>query len=184
MRWSYFLCLILMTAIGCEGPEPRKPVKVRTGSFIKESVERNKKLLALEEEKIRGIIAGDSVQTYETSPTGSWYYYINKIEDPAPKPEEKDLVIMNYALLHLNNDTIYSEKEVGQLRYRVDQQELFPGLRNGVKMLKAGETAVFLFPSALAFGYHGDNDKIGPNVPLKAVVTLYEIEKQKDSILN
>jgi gliding motility-associated peptidyl-prolyl isomerase len=184
MRSLYFACLILVGAMGCQGPVPRRPVEVRTGSFIKESVERNKKLLALEEEKIRGIIARDTAHSYKTSSSGSWYYYINKIEVPSPQPEEKDLVTMNYVLLHLNNDTIYTKEEIGQLRYRVDQQELFPGLRQGIKLLKAGETVVFLFPSSLAYGYHGDNDKIGSNVPLKAVVSLLAIEKHKDSILN
>ncbi len=184
MRSLNFTCLILLAAMGCQGPVPRKPVEVRTGSFIKESVERNKKLLALEEEKIHGIIARDTAHSYEASSSGSWYYYINRIEEPAPRPEEKDLVTMNYEIFNLNNDTIYSKEEIGQQSYRVDQQELFPGLRNGIKLLKAGETAVFLFPSSLAFGYHGDNDKIGANVPLRAVVTLLAIEKQKDTILN
>jgi FKBP-type peptidyl-prolyl cis-trans isomerase len=61
----------------------------------------------------------------------------------------------------------------------VDKQELFMGLRDAVKLLKEGERATFLFPSSLAFGYHGDNNKIGTNVPLKSTVTLLKIEQQE-----
>jgi FKBP-type peptidyl-prolyl cis-trans isomerase len=66
----------------------------------------------------------------------------------------------------------------------VDKQNLFPGLRNSIKLLREGETATFLFPSSMAFGYHGDNNKIGTNIPLKSTITLLKIEKQKDSIQN
>lgn len=52
------------------------------------------------------------------------------------------------------------------------------------KLLKEKETATFLFPSSLAFGYHGDNDKIGANIPLKTTISILEIKKQNDSIQN
>ena len=59
--------------------------------------------------------------------------------------------------------------------YAMDQQELFTGLREGLKLMKAGETVTFLFPSQKAFGYYGDNNKIGTNVPLKCEVTINSI---------
>ena len=70
--------IIILIAIGmvsCGGPEPRRPIKVRTGSFMKESVERNKILLAQEEGIIKQIMAKDSLHTYHSSASGSWFYY-------------------------------------------------------------------------------------------------------------
>ena len=87
--------------------------------------------------------------------------------------------MFTYDLLTLDNDTLYSTKDIGVVTYKVDKQELFPGLRNAVVLLKENEKATFLFPSSLAFGYHGDNNRIGTNVPLKSTLTVLKIEKQK-----
>ncbi|MAU72643.1 MAG: gliding motility-associated peptidyl-prolyl isomerase GldI [Pseudozobellia sp.] len=177
--------LLLLTAIffvNCGGPEPRKPVKVTSGSFFKESVERNKELLAQEEKAMQKLIERDSANEYVHSSTGSWYYYETRNEQDEYTPQPDDLVSLTYALMTFEGDTIYSQDEIGVFQYKVDKQELFPGLRNSVKLLKEGETAVFLFPSSLGFGYHGDNNKIGVNVPLKARVTLLKIEEQHENV--
>lgn len=179
--WLLLFCLGI---VACQGPEPRRPVKVKTGSFIKESAERSKQLLAQEEEIIQNIISNDSLNTYFNSSSGSWYFYNIKVETGAPTAQPDDLVTMIYNVLSLQNDTIYSAEEIGIKKYKVDKQELFPGLRNAVKLLKEGETATFLFPSARAFGYHGDNKKIGTNVPIKSTISIFKIEQEQDSIQN
>ncbi len=46
------------------------------------------------------------------------------------------------------------------------------GLRDGIKMMHKNETVTFLFPSHIAYGYHGDNKKIGTNQSLICTVTL------------
>ena len=79
MRYLAYLIVLLIFA-HCGGPEPRKPVKVRTGSFLKESVKRNKELLAAEEKMIAGIIAADSLHKYESSDFGAWYYLVEQVE--------------------------------------------------------------------------------------------------------
>ena len=169
--------------IGCKGPEPRRPVKVKGGSF-NASVERSKKLLALEESMINSIITNDSIHEYMNSAAGAWYYYEQRNENGTYTPQPDDLVTLTYNVMSFTNDTIYSQEEIGIIKYKVDKQELFPGLRNSVKLLKEKETATFLFPSSLAYGYHGDNNKIGINVPIKSRITIFKIEKQQDSIQN
>ena len=42
--------------------------------------------------------------------------------------------------------------------------------------LKKGETISFLFPSHMAYGYHGDDQKIGINQPIICTVTLKDIQ--------
>jgi len=177
---SSAIALVLLFA--CGGPEPRRPVKARSGSFFKESIERSKELLAAEEKLISEIIARDSFHYYHQSASGSWYFYstINETETYTPQPG--DLVTMTYSIQSLENDTIYSTEEIGLVRYLVDKEELFPGLRNSIKLLKERETATFLYPSSLAYGYHGDNDKIGVNEPLKATVSVLKVEKLRDSL--
>jgi gliding motility-associated peptidyl-prolyl isomerase len=177
------IILMAMAFLGCGGPEPRRPVQMKTGS-INSSIERSKKLLALEESMIQEIIKRDSLHDYSHSSTGAWYYYTHKNDVDTYTPQPDDLVTMTYSIMGFNNDTIYSKDDIGIFTYRVDKQELFPGLRNSIKLLKEKETATFLFPSSLAYGYHGDNNKIGVNVPIKATVTLLSIIKQQDSIQN
>lgn len=178
-----FILALALGFVSCGGPEPRRPVKVKSGS-LNSSVERNKKLLALEEGMMKKIIETDSMHSYLNSNTGTWYYYDVINSNDTYTPETDDLVTMGYNVVGFDNDTIYSMQEVGVFKYKVDKQELFPGLRNSVKLLKEGETATFLFPSSLAYGYHGDENKIGINVPLKSTITLFKIEKQLDSIQN
>ncbi len=177
------LILLVFSLASCGSPEPRRPVKVKSGSF-NASVERSKKLLTLEEGMMNTLMAKDSLREYEHSAAGAWYYYQQKNEAAAYTPQPDDLVTLTYNVMSFSNDTIYSHEEIGILKYKVDKQELFPGLRNSIKLLKEMETATFLFPSSLAYGYHGDNNKIGINVPIKSTITLLKIEKQQDSIQN
>lgn len=183
--FTYILIILLLLA--CGGPEPRRPVEVRSGSFIRESVQRNKELLALEENLIKEIIARDSIHEYLVSASGFWYYYNHRNEEDPYKPEPGDLVRFQYNVLSLSNDTIYSTSELGTVDYLVDKEDrknLFPGLRNSLKLLREKETATFLYPSSLAFGYPGDSKRIGTNIPVKSTITLLQIEKQQDSVQN
>ncbi|MEO1011719.1 MAG: gliding motility-associated peptidyl-prolyl isomerase GldI [Bacteroidota bacterium] len=179
MRFRPYLILFLFF-LSCGEPEPRRPVKVNSGSFFKASVARSKALLVKEEKQIREIISKDSLHHYLQSASGSWYYYDIKNPDAEYTPQPDDLVRLTYNILSLENDTIYSSKEIGLLTYKVDKQELFPGLRNSIKLLKEKETATFLFPSSLGYGYHGDNNRIGINVPLKSTISILEIKKKTD----
>ncbi|WP_300026424.1 gliding motility-associated peptidyl-prolyl isomerase GldI [uncultured Maribacter sp.] len=175
---------IAILALGCDGPEPRKPVQTKSGSFFKASIERSRKLLEAEESKIQKIIALDSLKHYSHSNSGSWFHYLNVNEETNYTPKTDDLVAFTYDILTLDNDTIYSQEDIGVVTYKVDKQELFLGLRDAIKMLKENERATFLFPSSIAFGYHGDENKIGSNVPIKSTITILKIEKQEDNAVN
>lgn len=179
---KYVFIILLAGLMACEGPIPRKPVEMRSGSFMKESVDRNKRLLAIEEKLIQDIIKNDSVHTYIATASGFWYYYDTKNEGGLNTPQTDDMVTFTYSIMNLENDIIYSEQELGIKNYKVDKQDLFPGLRNGIKLLKEQEKATFIFPSSLAYGYLGDKNKIGINVPLKVTISILKIEPQNDRI--
>jgi FKBP-type peptidyl-prolyl cis-trans isomerase len=59
----------------------------------------------------------------------------------------------------------------------MDKQELMTGLREGLKIMKEGETVTFVFPSYKAYGYYGDMNKIGSNTPIISKVTIINIEQ-------
>lgn len=179
------LVLVILLAIllvNCDGPEPRRPVEVKSGSYYKESIERNKELLAVEEKLIREIIQKDTANEYLSSPNGFWYYFETKNDTATYLPKTGDQVLFSYNLMTLDNDTIYSAEEIGPTSYVIDKQQLFPGIQNAIKLLKISEKASFLFPSAQAYGYQGDNNKIGPKTPLKSSVELHTIIIDNDSL--
>ena len=62
----------------------------------------------------------------------------------------------------------------------MDQEELFTGLREGLKLMKAGETYTFIFPSQKAYGYYGDENKIGRNTPIISQVTVNSITTKNE----
>jgi len=131
---------------------------------------------------MKQIISKDSMNTYIQSDSGSWFYYNKKNTAKVNTAEPDDLVTLTYNILSFSNDTLYKMEDIGILKYKVDKQELFPGLRNSIKLLKENETATFLFPSSLGYGYPGDGDKIGINMPLKSTIAVLKIEKVQDSL--
>ena len=58
--------------------QARKPITHTSGTFIKESIERNKILIADEEDLIAEVIKNDSLKSYIASTKGYWYKYRNK----------------------------------------------------------------------------------------------------------
>ncbi|SDG61265.1 gliding motility-associated peptidyl-prolyl isomerase GldI [Psychroflexus sediminis] len=180
MKLVLYIVLCLFLVQGCKSPEPRKPVSRASKSFTNKSLKMNKAIVEKEESYIRELIKKDSANTYITSADGFWYYYNEQNKQDTLTPQFGDEVEFNYNLLTLQGDTIYSRKELGERAYVIDKEEIFTGLRQGLKLMKEGETITFLFPSHQAYGYYGDNDKIGTHVALKATVTLNEIKPKTD----
>ena len=174
---SIIFFILLGLFLGCKSPEAREPISNKSGSFIKESAERNIKLNQKEKERILAIIKNHPENEYIASESGFWYYYNTKVEQDSITVTAKfgDIVNFNYNVKDLNGNVIYTFEEIKTQNYNMDQEELFTGLREGLKLMKAGETVTFLFPSQKAYGYYGDTKKIGTNIPLMCEVTVNSI---------
>lgn len=170
-----FFYIFIIVLMGCKEPEPRRPVTVNTGTFFEVSAARNRKILAMEEAEIKQIIEEDSLNTYYTSANGFWYYYHVKDTTAAYTPEKNDVVLVQYAVKTLDNKVIYPKEQIGMVQFKIDRETPFAGFNTGLKLMKKGETVSFLFPSSLAYGYHGDGHKIGINTPLISTVSLIDI---------
>ncbi len=179
MKKFITIILLMMLCLACKSPEARRPVSVKTGSFIDNSITRNKKLNQKERNRIEQIIQSNSDVNYLASENGFWYYYNTKVEDDTVTPVFGDLVSFSYDIKDLNGRTIYSTEELKTRDYAVDQEELFSGLREGIKLMKTGETVTFLFPSQKAYGYYGDTNRIGTNIPIICKVTINTITQKE-----
>ena len=153
--------------------EARRPISQASGSFMKRSVERNKKLIIGEEGQIDSIIKSNPKVKYLASKKGYWYTYEiqNKLDTLTPK--KGDVAFFDYEIKDLKGNVIYSELELRPQTYLVDKQNIMMGLRDGIKLMHKNEKVNFLFPSHIGFGFHGDNKKIGANQPLLCTVTLH-----------
>jgi FKBP-type peptidyl-prolyl cis-trans isomerase 2 len=97
-------------------------------------------------------------------------------------------LFFDYEIKDLKGTIIYSELELRPQIYYVDKQNIMMGLRDGIKLMRKNEKVSFLFPSNMAYGYHGDDKKIGTNQPLICTVTLRDFKPEavykKESELN
>ena len=169
-----FVFLVTVLVSSCEQhQEARRPVSQASGSFMKKSVERNKKLIAGEEGQIDALIKSNPKIKYIASSKGYWYTYLiqNKLDTLTPK--KGDVAFFDYEVKDLKGNIIYSEVELSPQTYLVDKQNIMTGLREGIKLMHKKEKVIFLFPSHIGYGYHGDDKKIGTNQPLLCTVTLH-----------
>lgn len=169
---SVFLVTILVSSCK-QHQEARRPLSQSSGSFMKKSAERNKKLVASEEAQIEALIKSNPKVKYLASTKGYWYTYIIQNPNDTLTPKKGDVAFFDYEIKDLKGNIIYSELELRPQTYAVDKQNIMTGLREGIKLMHKNEKINFLFPSHIAYGYHGDDKKIGTNQPLQCAVTLH-----------
>jgi gliding motility-associated peptidyl-prolyl isomerase len=172
-----FLFLFFVIA-ACTQQQARMPISRSSGTFMKESVARNKLLIAGEERKIDSIINSNPKDNYIASKKGYWYCYNVKNENDTLRPKKGDIAYFDYEITDFNGSVIYSEVELRPQIYRVDKQNIIKGLRDGIKLMRKNEKVTFLFPSHIAYGYHGDNKRIPSNLPIICTVTLNDIKPE------
>ena len=159
----------------CKSPEARRPISSKSSTFIDASIKRNIQLNEKEQAYIKNFMTNNPDEDYIASANGFWYYYNTKQADSLISPDFGDIVNFDYDIKRLNGQVIYSKEDIKTQNYIMDKQELFYGLREGLKLMKAGETVTFMFPSQQAYGYYGDQNKIGINVPLLCQVSINSI---------
>jgi len=176
---SIFAGAVLLSS--CNNQQARKPVSYSSGSFMKESIARNKKLIAGEESKIDSVIKKDTASKYIATAKGYWYKYeIKSTSKDSITPKKGDVAYFDYEIKDLQGNVIYTELELRPQVYLVDKQNIMMGMRDGIKLMKKGEKVTFLFPSHMGYGYHGDNRRIGHNEPLITTIFLRDIKPETE----
>ena len=164
-------------AYACQESEPRRPINKQKQIFLKESAKRNKSKINIEQNLFDQVIKKDTTLNFNSSPLGFWYALKKKGRISVKTPIKGDRVTFKYRIEDLNKNLLYNENQLGVVSFYVDQEDLIPALREGVKYLTERDVGVFLFPSYLCFGYQGDGEKIGINQPLRITIEMLKIEK-------
>ena len=176
IKFGVVVFIAVLLFVSCKQQQARMPISHSSGTFMKESAERNKKLVRGEEGKIDSIIKSNPNIKYIASQKGYWYYYENKNDKDTLRPKKGDVANFDYEVKDIQGKIIYSQLELQPQSYIVDKQNIMMGLRHGIKLMHKNEKVTFLFPSHMAYGYHGDNRRIGTNEPLICTVTLTDFK--------
>jgi gliding motility-associated peptidyl-prolyl isomerase len=172
---------IAVLVSSCSQQQARRPLTQTSGKFMKESMNRNIKLIANEEALIDSVIQKNPERKYIATPKGYWYYYETENTIDTLTPKRGDVAFFDYEITDLKGNLIYSEVELKPQTYLVDKQNILMGLRDGIKLMHKNEKVSFLFPSHLGHGYRGDNDRIPPNLPLIVTVSLRDFKPEAEA---
>ena len=138
--------------------------------FLNSSALRNKQLLVQEEKMLLESAKKDSLLNFIKSEAGYLYAYLEKTATNEPLPQKGDQVRFQYQIEDLQKNIIYDKESLGIVNYAIDEEELLPGLREALRIMRPNEVVIFLFPSYLCFSYQGDGDKIGISQPLRFTI--------------
>lgn len=172
----FFLGLLATFNYSCsKRVEARKPITIATSSTFEQSIENNKKRYAAEEQAIETIIK-NLEQEFDRSADGFYYKFVKKDSIAGKQPTFGDRVTFEYDVVALNGDTIYKKDELSPITKSLDQEYgVFKGMRAALKLMNTNEEMIVYFPSYSAYGYYGDNNRIGANVPFKSKIKILGI---------
>ena len=166
IKTSFFILIL----VSCSEPTPRYPINKKNDAFLIQSAKRNKNLYDFEQKLLKKAAKKDSLLNYQTSEAGFFYAVIKPMDSSLPIPKKGEKVRFQYQIDDLEKNSIYTQETLGIVDYSIDQEDLLPGLREGLRIMRVGEVVVFLFPSYLCYSYQGDGDKIGINQPLRFTI--------------
>jgi FKBP-type peptidyl-prolyl cis-trans isomerase len=131
-------------------------------------IKANKEAVRLENEQINDYISRHKLEMQTTS-TGVRFSITKK--GIGARVEPGKTVKLDYTLMLLTGDTVYTALKDGPLVFEVGKGQVITGLEEAILLLRVGDHAKFIIPSHLAFGLIGDQKKI-----LHKASLVYDLE--------
>jgi FKBP-type peptidyl-prolyl cis-trans isomerase FkpA len=119
--------------------------------------ELNKYFVQKDRERIQNYTERKNLNMIE-SPSGLWYQILKPGEGSFFTDADK--VLMNYECSLLDGTLCYSSATMGPKELILGRSEMEPGMNEGLRLLKPGAEAIFIFPPYLGYGLIGDGKKI------------------------
>lgn len=153
------ILLLLFIAFACgDGQNNATPAKPIDNKALSESLEKaNRYLIAEEEEEIENYVRRHKLDMVKT---GTGLRYQIKQHGDGKQVEHGQLVTLQYDLLTITDDLVYSSKTDGEKRFVVGNGEVESGLHELMPLLHVGDVVKAILPSHLAYGLTGDQNKI------------------------
>lgn len=169
-KGKYLILLLLIAFFSC-GEKPNQPVPV-TKNEMKSSMEKaNRYLLNEEEEEI-----GDYVRRHglEMVSTGTGLRYQILKQGTGNQVKKGDKVSLEYELHNLAGNLIYSSENDGVKMFVVGEGGVESGLDEVMNYLHYGDVAKLIIPFHLAYGLHGDDNRIPEYTTLVYTIKITE----------
>lgn len=170
---KYLILMLLLAIFSCDNNAPKQQLSI-TKSDMKNSMEKaNRYLLNEEEEDIENYVKRHDL-TMTSTGTGLRYQILKQGSEK--KIEKGEQVTLEYELHSIAGDLIYSSENDGVKSFVVGEGTVESGLDEAMTYLHRGDVAKLIIPFHLAYGLHGDDDKIPEYATL--VYTIKIIDNQ------
>lgn len=170
---KYLIPLLLIAFLACGEKTPKQQNPV-SKSEMKNSMETaNRYLLNEEEEDIANYIKRHGL---EMTSTGTGLRYQIMKQGSEKRIEKGERVTLEYELHSIAGDLIYSSDNDGVKSFVVGEGGVESGLEEAMNYLHQGDVAKLILPYHLAYGLHGDDNRIPEYATL--VYTIKIIDNQ------
>ena len=171
--FKYLTLSVLLAMFSCGG-QPEAPMQTMTKDEMKSSMEKaNRYLMNEEEEDIANYIQRHGLEMIKTG-TGLRYQILNQGSGVLIETGQK--VTIEYELHSIAGDLIYSSDQDGVKSFVVGEGTVESGLEEAMTYLHHGDVAKVIIPFHLAYGLHGDDDRIPEYATL--IYTIKIIDNQ------
>jgi len=149
--------MILLCFFSCE-EKPKQIVSIPKDEMKNSMEKANRYLLNEEEEEIDSYVRRHGMEMVSTG-TGLRYQILK--HGSGNQINNGDKVMLDYELRSLTGDLIYSSENEGVKEFSVGDGSVEAGLDEAMKLLHYGDVAKLIVPFHLAYGLHGDDNRIG-----------------------
>ena len=165
--------LLLFSAFSCEEKPQPQPSPISKNEMKNSMETANRYLLNEEEEDIANYIKRHGLEMTSTG-TGLRYQILKQGSEKRIEKGEK--VTLEYELGSIAGDLFYSSEEDGVKSFVVGEGGVESGLDEAMTYLHWGDQAKLIIPFHLAYGLHGDDNRIPEYATL--VYTIKVIDNQ------
>lgn len=175
LRFSAILFSILLcSASSCNRDTQQHPEKVEhPEKYNDQLVNVNKGMVEKESEEIESYIKRHS---WEMKNTGTGLRYLIYENGNGELAATGKIAVIKFKVNLLNGTECYSSDKSGPKEFKIGTGGVESGLEEGIKLLKVGDKAKFIFPPHLAHGLTGDDDKIPSRATLVYDVELIQLK--------
>lgn len=168
---KYLIVCVLLALVSC-GEEPKRPQMPITKDEMKSSMEKaNRYLVNEEEEDIANYIKRHGLEMTKTG-TGLRYQVLES--GSGPLLEKGQQVSLEYELHSIAGDLLYSSDKDGIKSFVIGEGTVESGLEEAMTYLHRGDVVKIIMPYHLAYGLHGDDDRIPEYATLVYTIKILE----------
>ena len=171
MNKTKYLILLLLVALFSCNEKPKKPVEIPKQEMKQSMETANRYLLNEEQEEIDSYVKRHGLEMTQTG-TGLRYQVLK--EGSGNQINIGDVVSIDYELHSLRGELIYSSENEGVKSFKVGDGSVETGLDEAMTHLHYGDVAKLILPFHLAYGLHGDDNKIPEYATLVYTIKINE----------